>query len=62
MQVLFPRQAELVPPARKESKWPHIAVTHKGIWVILGLLPQGSTLDLSTLDSTMWSTQVFEYP
>ena len=30
--------------------------------VILGLLPLGSTLDISTLDSTAWSTQVFEYP
>ena len=37
-------------------------VTCKGIWVILGLLLLGSTLDLSTLDSTAWSTQVFEYP
>ena len=37
-------------------------MTRKGIWVILGLLPLGSTLDISTLDSTAWSTQVFEYP
>ena len=36
-------------------------VTHKGIWVIQGLLPLGSTLDMSTLDSTAWSTQVSEY-
>ena len=34
----------------------------QGIRVILGLLPLGSTLYMSTLDSTMWSTQVFEYP
>ena len=37
-------------------------VTCKGIWVILGLLLLGSTLDISTLDSPVWSTQVFEYP
>ena len=30
--------------------------------MILGLLPLGSTLDISILDSTVWSTQVFEYP
>ena len=30
--------------------------------MILGLLPLESTLDISTLDSTAWSTQVFEYP
>ena len=28
----------------------------------LGLLPLGSTLHISTLDSTTWSTQVSEYP
>ena len=32
------------------------------IWVIQGLLPLESTLDISTLDSTVWSTQVSEYP
>ena len=37
-------------------------MTHKGIWVIQGLLLLGSTLDISTLDSTVWSTQVSEYP
>ena len=37
-------------------------MTHKGIWVILGILLLGSTLDISTLDSTTWSTQVSEYP
>ena len=34
----------------------------QGIWVIQGLLPLGSTLDMSTLVSTTWSTQVSEYP
>ena len=28
----------------------------------LGLLLLGSTLDISTLDSTAWSTKVSEYP
>ena len=37
-------------------------MTHKGIWVIQGLLLLGSTLDISTSDSTAWSTQVSEYP
>ena len=37
-------------------------MTRKGIWVIQGLLPLGSTLDISTVDSTAWSTQVSEYP
>ena len=37
-------------------------VTCKGIWVIQGLLMLGSTLDISTLDSTVWSTQVSECP
>ena len=36
-------------------------MTHKGIWVIQGLLLLGSTLDISTSDSTTWSTQVSEY-
>ena len=36
-------------------------VTCKGIWVIQGLLLLGSTLDMNTLDSTAWSTQVSEY-
>ena len=39
-----------------------ISVTCKGIWEIQGLLPLGSTLIISTLDSTAWSTQVSEYP
>ena len=34
----------------------------QGIRVIQGLLLLGSTLDISTLDSTTWSTQVSEYP
>ena len=37
-------------------------MTCKEIWVIQGLLLLGSTLDISTLDSTAWSTQVSEYP
>ena len=38
------------------------SVTRKGIWMIQGLLLLGSTSDISTLDSTVWSTQVSEYP
>ena len=40
----------------------NFSVTCKGICVIQGLLLLGSTLDMSTLDSTTWSTQVSEYP